>query len=198
MQLRIYAATLIFVGSYFPLSLILLAQDINYSYILNATNTDALSSGCGAILKNPNFSIPMVASSFVCFILTIVALHLATPKALIKLTDAKNVPANLMNYTLPYVVAFMSFDYHEIGKFVGILIYLGWMFLISYRSGQVILNPLLIVFGWRYYELKYMFAGDSREFSSRALSKDVLEPGMHCKQTAVQDILVLQVNVEGA
>ena len=197
MQLRIYAAALIFVGSYFPLSLILLAQDINYSLIFSATNIVALESDCGALLKNPNFSIPMAAFSFVCFVMTVLALHLATPKTLIKLSDAKYIPADLMNYTLPYVVAFMSFDYQETGKFVGILIFLGWMFLISYRSGQVILNPLLIVFGWRYYELKYVFAGDSREFSGRALSKDVLEPGMHCKQTAVQDILVLRVNVEG-
>ena len=198
MQLRIYAAALLFVGSYFPLSLILLAQDINYSAFSDATNNVALGLGCSTILKNPNFSIPIATFSFVCFILTIVVLQLATPKTLIKLTDAKHVPADLMNYTLPYVVSFMSFDYQETGKFVGILIFLGWMFLISHRSGQVILNPLLIVFGWRHYELKYVFAGDDREFRGQALSKDVLEPGMHCKQSAVQDILVLRVNVEGA
>lgn len=198
MQLRIYAAALLFVGSYFPLSLILLAQDINYSAFSAATNNVELGAEYCTILKNPDFSIPIAMFSFMCFILTIVVLHLATPKTLIKLTDAKYVPADLMNYTLPYVVSFMSFDYQETGKFVGILIFLGWMFLISHRSGQVILNPLLIVFGWRHYELKYVFAGDDREFSGQALSKDFLEPGMHCKQSAVQDILVLRVNVEGA
>ena len=72
------------------------------------------------------------------------------------------------------------------------------MFLISHRSGQVVLNPLLIVFGWRHYELKYVFAGDDKERSGQALSKDVLEPGMHCKQSAVQDILVLRANAGGA
>ena len=198
MQLRIYAAALIFVGSYFPLSLILLAQDINYSVFSDVTNNIALASGCNSILKNPNFSIPIAAFSFACFGITIIALHLAAPKTLIRLTDTKHVPADLMNYTLPYVVSFMSFDYQETGKFVGILIFLGWMFLISHRSGQVILNPLLIVFGWRHYELKYVFAGDDRELSGQALSKDVLETGMHCKQSAVQDILVLRVDVEGA
>ena len=197
MQLRIYAAALLFAGSYFPLSLILLAQDIDYSAFSDARTYVALGSGCSILLKNPHFSIPIAAFSFVCFVLTIVVLHLATPKTPIKLTDAKHVPADLMNYTLPYVVSFMSFDYQETGKFVGIMIFLGWMFLISHRSGQVILNPLLIVFGWRHYELKYVFAGDDREFSGQALSKHVLEPGMHCKQSAVQDILVLRANVEG-
>lgn len=198
MKLRIYAAALLFVGSYFPLSLILLAQDINYSALSDATSIVALEWECRTILKNPNFSIPIATFSFVCFVLTIIVLRLVTPKTPIKLTDAKHVPADLMNYTLPYVVSFMSFDYQETGKFVGILIFLGWMFLISHRSGQVILNPLLIVFGWRHYELKYVFSGDDREFSGQALSKDVLEPGMHCKQSAVQDILVLRANVEGA
>lgn len=102
MQLRIYAAALLFVGSYFPLSLILLAQDVNYSVFSDATNDVALESECNTILKNPNFSIPIATFSFVCFILTIVVLHLATPRTPIKLTAAKHVPADLMNYTLPY------------------------------------------------------------------------------------------------
>jgi hypothetical protein len=53
-----------------------------------------------------------------------------------------------MNYVLPYVVSFMSIDYQVTGKFVGFLIFLGWMFLITYKSGQIMLNPLLTVFGW--------------------------------------------------
>lgn len=197
MPLRIYAAALIFVGSYFPLSLILLAQDINYSVFSSAQHIGRPEVEFAAVLKNPNFSITIAAFSFACFVLTIVALQLAAPKTLIKLTDAKYIPADLMNYTLPYIVSFMSFDYQETGKFIGILIFLGWMFLISHRSGQVILNPLLIVFGWRHYELKYVFAGDDRELTGRALSKDVLERGMHCKQSAVQDILVLEASLEG-
>ena len=102
-----------------------------------------------------------------------------------------------MNYTLPYVVSFMSFGYQETGKFVGLIVFLGWMFLISHRSGQVILNPLLIVFGWRHYEIKYIFAGDSRELNAKALSKDTLEPGMHCNQTFLQDILVVNAKIQG-
>ena len=38
-----------------------------------------------------------------------------------------------MNYTLPYVVSFMSIEYHDTGKFVGLIIFLAWMFWITYR-----------------------------------------------------------------
>ena len=197
MQLRTYAAPLIFVGSYFPLSLILLAQDINYSVFNSAQRVGWAEMECGALLKNPSFSLTIVAFSLACFVLTIFVLRLAKPKHAIKLTDAKEIPADLMNYTLPYVVSFMSLDYQETGKFVGILIFLTWMFLISHRSRQVILNPLLIVFGWRYYELTYVFAGDNNESTVKALSKNVLEPGMYCKKTSIQDVLILEANSEG-
>ena len=197
MQLRIYASVLIFVGSYFPLSLILLAQDINYSVFSSATNLLTLESGFCNVLKNPEFSLPIAVLSLFCFAATIFSLQITKPKTPVKLADAKHVPAELMSYTLPYVVSFMSFDYQEVGKFVGILIFLVWMFLISHRSGQVILNPLLIVFGWRHYEIKYIHLGDDTEFSGPALSKDALKPGTHCRKSAVQDVLVLRANVEG-
>lgn len=190
-------AVMIFLGSYFPLSIILLAQDIDYTVFSNTSCIFQMELEISKILKSPKFSIAIAAISFVCFSLTILTLRLAAPKTSIKLVEVKHVPADLMNYTLPYVVSFITFDYQETGKFIGMLIFLGWMFLIAHRSGQVILNPLLIVFGWRYYEVKYVFSGDNREFSEQALSKDILEPGMRCRKTSVQDIIVLKANAEG-
>ena len=196
MQLRFFAAALIFLGSYFPLSIILLVQDINYCAFNSAQHISELQLEIGVLLKNPSISITIAAISLVCFLVSIVILQFVRPKILIELTGAKYVPADLMNYTLPYIVSFMNFDYQETGKFIGFLIFLVWMFLISYRSGQVILNPLLIVFGWRLYELKYKFAADNKEQTSQALSKNVLEIGMHCNQRAVQDILIVKPIVE--
>ena len=58
-----------------------------------------------------------------------------------------------MNYTLPYIVSFMSFGYDQEGKFIGIVIFLTWIFWITYKSGQIILNPILVAFGWKLYEV---------------------------------------------
>ncbi len=100
-----------------------------------------------------------------------------------------------MSYTLPYVVSFMSLDYQDTGKFVGLLIFLGWMFLITYRSGQLILNPLFAVLGWRFYEIKYTFPGSSAEYLGRVLSKALLEPGKRYSHSVVQDILIIKRDI---
>ena len=105
--------------------------------------------------------------------------------------EVKHVPAELMSYTLPYVVSFMSLEYQETGKFVGLIIFLFWIFLITYRSGQLILNPLLVVLGWRLYEVKYCFPGDNKTYTGKALSKSQLEPEVRYKQLQTQDILII-------
>jgi hypothetical protein len=105
--------------------------------------------------------------------------------------EAKYIPAELMNYTLPYVVSFMSISYQETGKFVGLIIFLLWMFWITYRSGQVILNPILVSFGWRLYEVSYRFAGDTKEYSGRILSCGWIAPGQRHKFSTIQDVIIV-------
>ena len=99
-----------------------------------------------------------------------------------------------MNYTLPYIVSFMSIDYQQTEKFIGLIIFLGWMFLITHRSGQIFMNPVLIVFGWRHYEIKYTFINGNHDFVGSALSKGRLEPNLFCKLKAFQDILIIKIN----
>ena len=97
-----------------------------------------------------------------------------------------------MNYTLPYVVSFMSIGYQETGKLVGLTIFLAWMFWITYKSGQVILNPVLAVFGWRLYEIQYVFPGDRTLRNGRALARGNVESGESYPHVLVQDIVILR------
>ena len=86
----------------------------------------------------------------------------------------------------------MSIDYQDPSKCVGFLIFLGWMFLITYKSGQIILNPLLIVLGWRLYDISYRYAGSADVHSGNALVSGRLEVGQRYRQAPVQDILVIK------
>jgi hypothetical protein len=97
----------------------------------------------------------------------------------ITVSEATYIPAEMMSYTLPYVVSFMSVSYQEHGKFAGLMIFLAWMFWITHKSGQVLVNPVLAVFGWRLYEIKYSYPGDAVLYSGRALAKGMIEP-KHC------------------
>ncbi|MPZ35616.1 MAG: hypothetical protein GEV13_32415 [Rhodospirillales bacterium] len=194
MQFRILIALLIFLGSYLPLSLILLAQNFDYASLSKPFCCAFWTGTCSLPFKNPAFAIGIFAVCVACLVVTLGSLAVVRPKHEILVKDAKYVPTDLMNYTLPYIVAFMSIDYQESGKFVGFLIFLGWMFWITYKSGQIILNPLLIVLGWRLYDLSYSFVGSNDPQNAKALVKGNIEAGQRCRQTSVQDILVIKNN----
>ncbi|MDE4099101.1 hypothetical protein [Phaeobacter gallaeciensis] len=193
MNIRFTISAIIFIGSYLPLSLILLAQDVNYNEVGGIFRLCQPQSLIDRVFKNPEFSLSIFAICVFCFFVSIIVLEMAKPRNPIQVTEAKYIPAELMNYTLPYVVSFMTFDYQETGKFIGLVIFLLWVFLITHRSGQVILNPLLIAFGWRHYELKYKFPGGGKDFSGHGLSRDKIEPNDRCLHSSLQDIMIVSV-----
>ncbi|MBZ9881964.1 hypothetical protein LB535_06325 [Mesorhizobium sp. CA10] len=192
MQFRFWASLIVFIGSYFPLGLILLAQDYRYDQLFAPVCWPPFSNGCALPLRNGIFPLAIFCVTLVCFVLSLGSLATVKPKTRIDVLESKYIPAELMSYTLPYVVSFMSLDYQETGKFVGLLIFLAWMFLITYRSGQLILNPVLIVFGWRLYEISFSFPGDKEKRTARALSRVPLEPSQPYDQSTVQDIMIIK------
>jgi hypothetical protein len=193
-QLRLYASIIVFLGSYLPLSLILLAQDFRYD-LLNSKFCFPLAGAtdiCGLPLRNPEFSIPIFAVCLLCFFTALFVLGTLTPNRPIQVIEAKYVPSELMSYTLPYVVSFMSIDYQDTGKFVGLIIFLIWMFLITFRSGQLIMNPILIVFGWRLHEIKYRFPRQTIEHISTSLAKSKVTANTRYLITSFQDVLIAE------
>jgi len=192
MQFRLGPAAIVFLGSYLPLSVILLAQNLDYAALDRRFCGKLWEPTCELPLRNPGFAIGIFLVCLACFLATLIVLGMVKPKHEITLVEVKYIPADLMNYTLPYVVSFMNIDYQDMSKFVGLLIFLGWMFWITYKSGQTLLNPLLIVFGWRLYELKYHFAGDRQERTSRALSKGPIDSGETHHHANITDILVIK------
>ena len=192
MHLRLPISFAIFIGSYLPLSLILLAQDFDYGMLgrpLCWTILDPMSA-CDIPLKNPAYSLGILGACVLCLGATLLTLANARPKLPIDVVSTAYVPAELMSYTLPYVVSFMALDYAETGKFVGLLIFLAWMFWITHKSGQIILNPVLVAFGWRLYDLTYRFPGDNVERQAKALVRGLPEPGDRFLHTTLQDVLL--------
>ena len=79
MQFRLVASIVIFVGSYFPLSLILVAQDFQYDLLdkslcwpFSETTVD-----CIIPLRNAGYSLTIVGLCLFCFLLSLAALATA-------------------------------------------------------------------------------------------------------------------------
>src|SRR5487761_1483536 len=98
MQFRILTALTIFLGSYLPLSLILLAQNYDYSASTSSLCWRLWSSGCKTPLKNPEFAISAFLVYATCFLVTLIVLALVKPKHEIVMLEAKYIPTDLMNY----------------------------------------------------------------------------------------------------
>jgi hypothetical protein len=195
MELRLLPAATIYLASYLPLSVILLCQDLSFEHLSGALCYPFAAgafSKCELPLEHPVQAIGAVLACTLAFALAVVALGLARPKRKIVIKESKHAPADLMNYVLPYVVAFMGLDYKDPGKLLGFLVFFLWIFLITYRSGQVILNPVLAVFGWRLYEATYAFEGGAESYSGNVLSRVALHEGGTYRQAAIQDVLIVK------
>ncbi len=192
MQLRFLPAIIIYLVSYLPLSLILLCQDFVFDDMKHHVCNPLADPQCELPFAHPWAAIGTVVACALALGLTIGALALVQLKRKICIKDAKHVPADLMNYSLPYIVSFMGLYYTDTGKLLGFPVFFIWIFLITYRSGQVILNPVLTVFGWQLYDVTYSYEGDEKMFDTSVLSRVALRENETHAQAAIQDVLIVK------
>lgn len=188
MQFRILSAFLIFIGSYLPLALILAVQDIPMSWWGRSFCDISKMSECYFNpFSNPYLSIAFIVLTFVSVVLSNISLRKISFPFEAKVKRTKAIPNDIINYVFPYVVSFMGISYESPEKLLGFTVFLFWMFAITYKSGQIIMNPLLLMFGWKLYEAEIEINGNER--AVRMLYKGNLAPGNYSVQT-IQDFYV--------
>jgi hypothetical protein len=188
MKIKLLPAAFLFLGSYFPLSVILLLQDVaeatwkqSFCWSLQNCELPTFMNGWRSLTLFTLCSMSMMV--FMWVLRSLPSDHEVTVK------DAKTVPNDLINYVFPYVVSFMGLDLGSDGKFYGFVLFLGWMFLITYRSGQILMNPLLLAMGWQLYELNIVTARHER--IRMALSKSAVNPTDTLKCCYIQGMYIL-------
>ena len=190
MQMRLFPGLILFLGSYFPLSLILLIQDIKESSWKAPLCRIAEVSSCHLPeLTNPEKAVGLLGICAVSLIIFMVLMKSLSGYSSLEVVDSKSVPNDLINYVFPYVVSFMGLDLSIDGKFFGFLLFIVVMFVITYRSGQILMNPFLLVAGWQLYELNIVTEGHRR--CVKALSKEQVKSGDHLESCLVHGIYVL-------
>lgn len=193
MQMRLLPALFLFLGSYFPLSLILLIQDIKetsweaplcgFAEIASCNFPELTNSGRAAGL------LIVCTVSLIIFMIFMVLINKIISNSSLQVVDSKPVPNDLINYVFPYVVSFMGLELGTDGKFFGFLLFVLLMFVMTYRSGQILMNPFLLVTGWQLYELNVITEGHAR--CVKALSKESVKPGDCLESCLVQGIYIL-------
>ncbi|GLS45894.1 hypothetical protein [Methylobacterium brachythecii] len=194
MQLRILVAAAIYLGSYLPLAVILLAQDVDAGAVRRGICPMAsmVALECASPLRNPVWSLSAVAICAIGMAVTFLALRLVRKPHRVRVTESKHIPADLINYVIPYVVSFISLEYDQPLKLIGFAVFLIWIFWITYRSGQIVLNPVLAAFGWKLFEVKYIYDAGRGTFVGRMLSRVDVEPDREYHHGALQDVMVVR------
>lgn len=155
MQYNILPAFFIFLGSYLPLAVILAVQDIpNETWSSSICNLSELGSCKFLVFENPIMVISILMITIAATFLGWLSIKLQDFPQVITISNCKPIPNDIINYVFPYVVSFMGISYNEPSKLLGFFVFLVWMFAITYKSGQILMNPLLLMFGWKLYEGK--------------------------------------------
>jgi hypothetical protein len=191
-QIRLIPAAMLFLGSYFPLALILAVQDVKGEFWSRPfCRTPQFWTQCELpSLANPALALTFIALSGLSLLLIVSLLRYFRSDTEMTVEECKAIPNDLINYVFPYIVSFMGVELGSVGKMLGFAMFLAWLFLISYRSGQILMNPLLLAMGWQLYEIRADIEGNKRNL--RALSRNTVVPHQTLKSCLVQGIYVLR------
>ena len=190
MQFKIIPAFLVFIGSYLPLSIILFIQNINENSIesdfcLNFSNICGLPT-----LQNPFLAYSILLLTLSCFILSYYLINEIRCAKTLEVIEVKPIPNELISYSFPYIVSFMGFNYSNKTTFISFLTFFFWLFLITYKAGQIVMNPLFIIFGWNLFEAKAKI--NNEILTIKILSKTAIYQNRKYKYAKIQGNFIIK------
>ena len=155
MRPRLGTALVLFLSSYSPLMWIMCLQDVNFgvpfSYDLKTWE-----------FNNLYFSIFLFILSIFVLAATFFILHKLEGGNKIRIESVRCKSMDIINYTVPYFISFIGFDLGFVNDILSLLIFMALLFTMYYMSGALFLNPVLLIMGYKYYEIEYSF-DDKRE-----------------------------------
>jgi hypothetical protein len=152
---------MLFISAYSPLFLILIVKDFDFK------------DSCW--LKHPVAIYSVLIIIIISIILTFLTLAKIPRGSLpVKIKSAKNRSVDLINYTIPYILAFFGLDLSKPSDLISLTIFLLILLLLTVKSKLVFINPVLTLLGYGLYDLDYEF--DGKIYSKIAISKlDLVE-----------------------
>lgn len=192
MEFRPLSAFIVFLGSYLPLALILAVQDISFSWWAQPIcNYRDIESCIFNPFSNSELAVGFLIITMLAIMIANITLNKISFPHPATIKKSKSIPNDIINYVFPYVVSFMGISYAEPEKLLGFSVFLLWMFAITYKSGQIIMNPLLLMFGWKLYDAEIEIDNERRDV--RILAKGNLITG-EIKVQKIQDFYIARSN----
>ena len=178
MKLRFLSSVLIFISAYSPLSIIFLIQDF-----------DTQKKN----LEHPGVLWPIIGVSVLSCIIVWVAVYFikdSRPPVIIK--KVSNRSGELINYSIPYMISFFVMDLGDTKLLLSFLFFMIIMFIITLKTHNIFINPILACMGYNLYDVTY--ERDGQEYEEFFLIKtkgERLRNGENCRIMELSEQLYL-------
>jgi hypothetical protein len=179
MQLHFLSALAIFISGYAPLGLILLVKDLNEKTFW---------------FEHPLRVAVITALFVVCALITLSAANNIKQGVSVKINRVSNKSADMFTYTIPYMMSFYKFDLGDWKLLVCLFIFLSLLFILSYRTQNVFVNPVLALAGYGLYDCQ--FKEGAQEKQGLLLSKDHFQVGDHCAVKRLSNLMYFVTKVQ--
>lgn len=179
MQLHFLSALAIFISGYAPLGVILIVKDLNEVTFWP---------------EHPARVVTLFVLLVISAIFTLSAASNIKQGVPVKINRVSNKSGDMFTYTIPYMISFYKFDLGDWKLLVCLFIFLAMMFVLSYRTQNVFVNPVLALAGYGLYDCQ--FKEGTQEKQGLLLSKDHFQVGDYCAIKRLSNLMYFVTQVE--
>jgi hypothetical protein len=108
----------------------------------------------------------------ISIVLLFVVFKTMTDGDIIIITSIENRSPDIINYTIPYLLAFINTDLNSLSDIISVGIFLVILMILTITSKSIFINPILAMAGYGLYDIHYSY--NDNDMSKTVLCKDEL------------------------
>jgi hypothetical protein len=114
----------------------------------------------------------LIGIVFLSIVLLFIIFSLIKGGDIITITSVDNRSPDIINYTIPYLLAFINTDLSSLPDLISVCIFLFILMMLTITSKSIFINPVLAMAGYGLYDIHYMY--NDNDMSKTVLSKSEL------------------------
>ena len=165
LRLRPWASLLLFLSAYAPLLLILVIKDYDPTQF-------------SLLPRHPILCVVLLLLAVGSCFAVLSAVRDIKSGLTVDITKAANKSGEMFGYSIPYMLSFLRMDLGDWQTLTSLLIFMAMLFVVSYRTQTVFVNPVLALAG--YMLIDCTFKRDTAETQAMVISREPLKIGDSC------------------
>jgi hypothetical protein len=109
---------------------------------------------------------------FLSIVLLFIIFALIKGGDIITITSVDNRSPDIINYTIPYLLAFINIDLNSLPDIISVGIFLFILMVLTITSKSIYINPILAMAGYGLYDIHYTY--NDNDMSKTVLCKNEL------------------------